>query len=396
MEKRRKEREEAHLYMEVQVASERQFINHQGFDIIPWKTEGATDSAPRAYRALKATPVGEFTRTAATDMGLDPDMTRAWVVVNRQNGTARPDAPVKEKTLTIEETTTKIGTRMAYLRLFLEEAKERDEQGQPLWGDSKCQLSNVPNDRPVLIFFKHFDAEAQTLLGAGACYAAISDKVQDLSTSILNLMNWPAGTNFKMFEEIKMNMIEPMKPKLTLQASEIQEGDIICIQKSLGEKEVAALQAANKYADAPAFYDYMLNKIKIRFMPRSAATGEGEEPTFELHLSKKMTYQQFTQAVGNHLGVDPTHVRLSTVNNGTGKPKPPIRYTTTNTLGQLLSPSYNTYASTAPQRADALYFEVLEFSLAEIEQMRTVKFYYISEGIQKEVRHALVALSKLT
>lgn len=31
-------------------------------------------------------------------------------------------------------------------------------------------------------------------------------------------------------KEIKPGMIEPMKPKLTFQASEIQEGDIICFQ----------------------------------------------------------------------------------------------------------------------------------------------------------------------
>lgn len=32
-------------------------------------------------------------------------------------------------------------------------------------------------------------------------------------------------------------MIEPMKPKMSLQASEIQDGDIITVQKTLSEKE---------------------------------------------------------------------------------------------------------------------------------------------------------------
>lgn len=369
--------------MEVQVAGNKQFVQHQGFDIIPWKTDAAIDSAPKTYRTLKAMAVGDFIREAASDLGMDPDMTRAWVVVNRQNGTARPDAPVREKELTIEETTNKIGTRVAFLRLWLEEATEKDEQGQPLYEDSACELSNAPTDRPILLFLKHFDAESQTLLGVGSFYAAITDKVQDLSNSILKLLNWPAGTNFKMFEEIKMNMIEPMKPKMTLQASEIQEGDIICVQKSLGEKEVAALQAANKYPDAPAFYDYMLNKIKIRFMPRSPV--DGEEGAFELSLSKRMTYAQFSQAVGNYLQTDPTHIRFLPVNTTTGKPKNPIRHTTTNTLGQLLMPQYNTYTTTQTQRGDALYYEVLEFSLAEIEQRKSIKLYFITEGIQKEV-----------
>lgn len=38
-------------------------------------------------------------------------------------------------------------------------------------------------------------------------------------------------------QEIKQNMIEAMKPKVTLAASEILDGDIITIQKSLSEEE---------------------------------------------------------------------------------------------------------------------------------------------------------------
>ena len=32
-------------------------------------------------------------------------------------------------------------------------------------------------------------------------------------------------------------MIEPMKPKVTLQQAEIQDGDIVCFQRVLSEKE---------------------------------------------------------------------------------------------------------------------------------------------------------------
>lgn len=38
-------------------------------------------------------------------------------------------------------------------------------------------------------------------------------------------------------QEIKQNMIEVMKPKMTLSASEIQDGDIVTVQKTLSEKE---------------------------------------------------------------------------------------------------------------------------------------------------------------
>lgn len=38
-------------------------------------------------------------------------------------------------------------------------------------------------------------------------------------------------------QEIKPGMIEVMKPKLTFAQSEIQDGDIVCFQAELNEKE---------------------------------------------------------------------------------------------------------------------------------------------------------------
>lgn len=38
-------------------------------------------------------------------------------------------------------------------------------------------------------------------------------------------------------QEIKPSMIEPMKPKQTFSQAEIQDGDIICFQRQLSEKE---------------------------------------------------------------------------------------------------------------------------------------------------------------
>ena len=43
-------------------------------------------------------------------------------------------------------------------------------------------------------------------------------------------------------------MIEPMKPKVTLQQAEIQDGDIVCFQRSLSEKEyVDIVKVANLF-----------------------------------------------------------------------------------------------------------------------------------------------------
>jgi ubiquitin carboxyl-terminal hydrolase 7 len=102
-----------------------------------------------------------------------------------------------------------------------------------------------------------------------------------------------------------------------------------------------------------------------------------------------MSYNQFAAKVGEHLGVDSAYLRFSPVNLSTGRPKLPIRHTTNHNLGTILNPGYNTYGTSANQRNDALYYEVLEVSMSELESRKSVKITYLSEGITKEVRKSI-------
>ncbi len=107
-----------------------------------------------------------------------------------------------------------------------------------------------------MVFLKHFDTSKQTLLGAGKVYMLRTSKVGDLVALINERMRWPAGTPIKLYEvclrccpvvsssvisllaqEIKPGMIEAMKPKMTFAQSEIQDGDVICFQVDLPDKE---------------------------------------------------------------------------------------------------------------------------------------------------------------
>ena len=88
-----------------------------------------------------------------------------------------------------------------------------------------------------MVFLKHFDTSKQTLHGIGKCYAQRNAKISDLVPTINERMRWTPGTLLKLYEEIKPGMIELMKPKLTFSQSEIQDGDVICFQVDLSEKE---------------------------------------------------------------------------------------------------------------------------------------------------------------
>ncbi len=107
-----------------------------------------------------------------------------------------------------------------------------------------------------MIFLKHFATSTQALLGVGKIYVQRNAKVGDLAHIINERKRWPAGTPLKLYEvhpiahcgcnhiydvpfiqEIKPGMIELMKPKMTFAQSEIQDGDIICFQVEMNEKE---------------------------------------------------------------------------------------------------------------------------------------------------------------
>ena len=88
-----------------------------------------------------------------------------------------------------------------------------------------------------MIFLKHFDIANQKLTGVGKVYVPRANKVSDLIPLINERMRWTPGTPLKLYEEIKPGMIELMKPKLTFTQSEIQDGDIICFQVDVAEKE---------------------------------------------------------------------------------------------------------------------------------------------------------------
>lgn len=88
-----------------------------------------------------------------------------------------------------------------------------------------------------MVFLKHFDTSKQTLCGIGKAYIPKTAKVADLVPLINERMRWLPGTPLKLFEEIKPGMIELMKLKFSFSQSEIQDGDIICFQVDLSEKE---------------------------------------------------------------------------------------------------------------------------------------------------------------
>ncbi len=176
--------------------TEDSFKAHQGFDLATWDTGLDSAAAPKSYRLLKTTTIAECVKILANDIGKDPSRIRLWVMVNRQNKTVRPDQPLVETDMTLDEAYNKYGTKNSTFRVWAE-VGETVEDDKPMWPDPQLQMNS---NSPILIFLKHFDAETQTLLGVGHVYIRRQERVQDLAAPILQLMGWQPGTTLKLYE----------------------------------------------------------------------------------------------------------------------------------------------------------------------------------------------------
>ena len=101
-------------------------------------------------------------------------------------------------------------------------------------------------------------------------------------------------------------MIELMKPKMTFAQSEIQDGDVICFQVDITEKEYASialiihqgwpivlriqdLDGQNLYSNPTQFYDFLQHRVLIFFRPKGLEP-DHDHPEFQLVLSRKQNY----------------------------------------------------------------------------------------------------------
>ncbi|KAI8304182.1 ubiquitin carboxyl-terminal hydrolase [Colletotrichum asianum] len=410
-EAKRKEKEEQHLYIGVKVITEQSFQKHGGTDLTSFEPDQAeTDAAPRSYRVLRQSAMEELVATIAKDIDEDPRKIRLWIMVNRQNKTIRPDQPIMDLRPTVEETFQRAAAhRDQSLRVWAEVAEETTPEGEAIWPTYQSQLNGVvvKNDL-ILLFLKHFDVEEQSLNGIGHVYISKEKKVEELVPIIMKKMGWgdklPSDEKISLWEEIKPTMIEALKAKQSLKAAELQDGDIICFQKTterksdknilekhlgLGDKDKQTpeqpVKKSDRFDDAREYYDFLHNKKTVKFHAHPTRCNAEKYQPFELVLNSKITYDMLSERVADRIGVPATHIRFWTVNSATGNPKTTVKRGVNQSLQLILNPSGYNQLSTS-QRTDAFYFEVLDMSLAELDTKKSIKITWLSEGITKEVR----------
>ncbi|KAG8854609.1 hypothetical protein FRB91_003318 [Serendipita sp. 411] len=328
-------------------------IKPDRFDLATFDDKNWPASEVPTFRVLKQEPYVKFKARVAQSMDVSTDRVRLWVLVGRQNKTVRPDVPIPDHdpAMTVEVVRTTMAARSTDLRLYLDLRGEHDK-GHP-----------EPNGNTLMIFLKYFDAAKQQLFGIGKVYVQRQMKVGDLSGVICESMRWPGSTPLRYFEEIKPGMIELMKSKATFAQSEIQDGDIICFQVEISEKDIIDLENQGLASSPVAFYDFLQNRVIIHFRPKDE---QSMDEGFDLTLSKKMTYDMMSQKVGDRLKHDPSKLRFTTTQPN-GQPKLVLKRSLNQAVAEIIQPTYLAH------QTPTILYELLDVSIAELETKRSLK-----------------------
>ncbi|TVU24932.1 hypothetical protein EJB05_27399, partial [Eragrostis curvula] len=391
-EHKKKEKAEAHLYTIIKVARDEDLKEQIGKDIY---FDLVDHEKVRSFRIQKQLPFSSFKEEVAKEYGIPVQFQRFWLWAKRQNHTYRPNRP-----LTPLEETQSVGqlrevsnkAHNAELKLFLEVESGLDLQPLPPPEKSK---------EDILLFFKLYNPEKEELRFLGRLFVKALGKPLEILAKLNEMAGFSPDEEIDLYEasfEIKFEpnvMCERIDKKLTFRSSQLEDGDIVCFQRSS-----ACLDTQVRYPDVPSFLEYVHNRqcnsalfcyalgyyeypLGRILVVHFRSLEKPKEDDFSLELSKLHTYDDVVERVARQLGLDdPSKIRLTSHNCYSQQPKPqPVKYRGADHLLDMLI-HYN-------QTSDILYYEVLDIPLPELQFLKTLKVAFHHATKDEVVIHSI-------
>ncbi|XP_058085189.1 ubiquitin C-terminal hydrolase 12-like isoform X2 [Magnolia sinica] len=368
-EHKKKEKAEAHLYTIIKVARDEDLAEQIGRDIY---FDLVDHDKVRSFRIQKQMPFNLFKEEVAKEFGVPVQFQRFWLWAKRQNHTYRPNRPLSHQEETqsvgqLREVSNK--AHNAELKLFLE--VELGQELHPLPPPDKTK-------EDILLFFKLYDPEKEELRYLGRLFVKGGGKPVEILTKLNGMAGFSPNEEIELYEEIKFEpsvMCEHIDKKLTFRASQLEDGDIICFQKSPPVENGDHC----RYPDVPSFLEYVHNRQVVHFR----SLEKPKEDDFCLELSKLFSYDEVVERVARQLSLaDPSKIRLTSHNCYSQQPKPqPIKYRGVEHLSDMLV-HYN-------QTSDILYYEVLDIPLPELQGLKTLKVAFHHATKDEVVIHTI-------
>ncbi|XP_044253293.1 ubiquitin carboxyl-terminal hydrolase 7 isoform X1 [Tribolium madens] len=355
---RRKERNEAHLYMTINVLLEDSFDGHQGNDLYD-------PDRPlfRVFKIKKMALVSEMMDMFADAFKYPTEQIRPWPFSQRSNQTMRPSM------LDLEAESHKAVIDAAENQnpwtIFLE----------LLPPDSGLTaLPNFDKETDVLLFFKMYDPKQKKIHYCGHSYLPVTSKLGDLIPMLNERAGFPSETELVLYEEIRPNMIEKItnySDPLEKVLDELMDGDIILFEKE--ERE--------EFSDLPTCIDYFKDlyyRVEVTFVDKCTPN----DPGFTMELSQRMTYDQLARAVAQRVGTDPYLLQFFKCQNSVSSsykdsPGHPLRCTFEGTLKDLL-------VFSKPKAPKKIFYQQLSIRVNELENKKQFKCLYVGPNVFEE------------
>ncbi|CAG8704701.1 15500_t:CDS:10, partial [Cetraspora pellucida] len=313
------EEKESDLHMQTWIVTEETFKGHKGLGLIDFNNEQYPFSHAFQFNILKESTYGDFKKTVSAKFEIPINRMKFWVILNRSNKINRLHEPVTDDFLdkSMKDVKTELVKQDGELVLYMEVL----ENDVPLH-------SNM-----IIVFLKYFNPEAQLLEGLGHLRVQIHSRIDSIFPIICAKTNLPPKSLFDIYEEFASDMSKKMIPKFTFKMAGIQNGDIICLQKTLKNREIQKLDYAGRIHNIPQFYESLSMNIIVQF--KSNVGYKDPIPEFTLVLNKEMTYKSIARHVAIYLNTDPLRLRFTT----SGYLKKEIKETTSQTLLEILRSS---------------------------------------------------------
>jgi len=352
---KRKERNEAHLYMTVQLVTEDNFQGHQGFDLYD-PEQGVSIN----LRIRKTATYQELTELIASTTRYGVEQFRIWPMAGRTNNTMRPKALDwdTDLTKTVTEVADNCNPWTCYLELLPPDS-------------GLTALPPFQQDRQVLLFFKYYDPVTRQIHYAGHHYALIKRPLADLLPILLQRAGAPSNTQLELYEEVKPGMIDTIehfdKPLETI-LEELMDGDIICYQKFDPEIMESPLGTVKKF-----FWD-LLHRIEVTFCDKSNPM---DVTGFTISLSEDLGYDQVARLVGERVGYPPNMLQFFKSQGYREGPGPSIRYHWETSLKEMVT-------SAKVKQPKKLFYQRLTMAITELESKRQFKCTWVDARLKEE------------
>ncbi|XP_072125057.1 ubiquitin carboxyl-terminal hydrolase 7 isoform X1 [Mobula birostris] len=353
---KRKERQEAHLYMQVQIVTEDQFCGHQGNDMYDEEKVKYT-----VFKVLKNSTLAEFVQNLSQTMGYPQEQIRLWPMQARSNGTKRP--AMLDYEADSNKTMIELSDNDNPWTIFLETV-------DPELAASGATLPKFDKDHDVMLFLKMYDPKTRSLNYCGHIYTPISCKIRDLLPIMCERAGFPQGTSLILYEEVKPNLTERIQDyevSLDKALDELMDGDIIVFQKDDPENDSSELPTAKDY-----FRD-LYHRVDVIFCDKTIPN----DPGFVVTLSNRMNYFQVAKTVAQRLNTDPMLLQFFKSQGYRDGPGNPLRHNYEGTLRDLLQ-------FFKPRQPKKLYYQQLKMKITDFENRRSFKCIWLNSNYREE------------